>query len=62
MGKHLLGLVWGLPASFSLPSLASCRRALAKIGPPIGDRMARGSRLERAADYRVHAWPGHVSN
>src|SRR6186713_2956566 len=29
MDKHLLGLMWGLPASFALPSVAACRRALA---------------------------------
>ena len=33
MDKHLLGLVWGLPASFALPSVAACRRALALIRP-----------------------------
>ncbi len=27
------GLVWGLPTSFALPSVAACRRALAHIGP-----------------------------
>jgi hypothetical protein len=31
MDKHLLGLVWGLPSSFALPSVASCRRALANL-------------------------------
>ena len=40
MDKHLLGLVWGLPASFALPSVAACRRALAHIRP----------RLTRAAE------------
>jgi hypothetical protein len=34
MGKHLVGLVWDLPASFVLPSLAACRRALANVKPP----------------------------
>ena len=33
MDKHLLGTVWGLPASFALPSVAACRRALAVIRP-----------------------------
>jgi hypothetical protein len=33
MDKHLLGLVWGLPTSFALPSVAACRRALAHIRP-----------------------------
>ena len=33
MEKHLLGAVWGLPASFALPSVAACRRALALIRP-----------------------------
>jgi len=33
MDKHLLGVVWGLPASFVLPSVAACRRALAVIRP-----------------------------
>jgi len=33
MDKHLLGAVWGLPASFALPSVAACRRALALIRP-----------------------------
>jgi len=31
MGKKLLQLVWDLPASFSLPSPAECRRALTRI-------------------------------
>ena len=29
MDKHLLGLIWGLHASFALPSVAACRRAFA---------------------------------
>ncbi|MEO5845466.1 MAG: hypothetical protein ABIQ33_11570 [Caldimonas sp.] len=33
MDKHLLGMVWGLPASFALPSVAACQRALAHIRP-----------------------------
>ena len=33
MDKHLLRLVWGLPESFALPSVAACRRALTRIGP-----------------------------
>jgi hypothetical protein len=33
MDKHLLGAVWGLPATFALPSVAACRRALALIRP-----------------------------
>jgi len=33
MDKHLLGLVWGLPASFALPSVATCRRVLTHIRP-----------------------------
>jgi hypothetical protein len=33
MDKHLLGLVWGLPAWFALPSVPACRRALAQIRP-----------------------------
>jgi hypothetical protein len=33
MEKYLLGLVWGLPASFALPSVTTCRRALAQIRP-----------------------------
>jgi hypothetical protein len=33
MEKHLLGLVWGLPASFALPSVTTCRRVLAQIRP-----------------------------
>jgi len=33
MDKHLLKLVWGLPASFVLPSVATCRRALVYIRP-----------------------------
>jgi hypothetical protein len=33
MDKHLLGLVWDLPTSFALPSVAACRRALAHIRP-----------------------------
>ena len=33
MDKHLLGLVWGLPASFALPSVAACRRALTLMRP-----------------------------
>ena len=35
MDKRLLGLVWGLPASFALPSVAACRRALAVIRPAL---------------------------
>jgi hypothetical protein len=31
MDKHLLGLIWGLPSSFALPSVAACRCALADI-------------------------------
>jgi hypothetical protein len=34
MDKRLLGLVWDLPDSFSLPSAAACRRALARIQLP----------------------------
>jgi len=33
MTKHLVGLVWDLPASFVLPSVAACRRALAVANP-----------------------------
>jgi len=33
MDKHLLGMVWGLPASFALPSVGVCRRMLAHIRP-----------------------------
>ncbi|HSC64907.1 MAG TPA: hypothetical protein VLD35_14800 [Caldimonas sp.] len=33
MNKHLLGLVWGLPASFALPSVSACRRALVCMRP-----------------------------
>jgi len=33
MAKHLVRLVWGLPASFVLPSVATCRRALAPAKP-----------------------------
>jgi len=33
MDKNLLKLVWGLPASFVLPSVATCRRALLHIRP-----------------------------
>jgi hypothetical protein len=33
MTKHLVGLVWDLPASFLLPSVAACRRALAAVKP-----------------------------
>jgi hypothetical protein len=36
MGKHLVGLVWDLPASFVLPSLAACRRAIAYVKPRSG--------------------------
>jgi len=49
MDKHLLGLVWGLPTSFALPSVAACRRALAHIRPRLmqlqaADDARRGSR------------------
>jgi hypothetical protein len=49
MDKHLLGLVWGLPTSFALPSVAACRRALAYIRPRLTQLQAvddprRGSR------------------
>jgi hypothetical protein len=33
MGEKLLRLVWNLPTSFSLPSPAACRRALARMQP-----------------------------
>jgi len=36
MGKHLVGLVWDLPVSFVLPSLAACRRAIACVKPRSG--------------------------
>jgi hypothetical protein len=48
MDKHLLGLVWGLPASFALPSVATCRRALARITP-------RLTQLQAADDARRYA-------
>jgi hypothetical protein len=49
MDKHLLGLVWDLPTSFALPSVAACRRALVHIRPrlmqlPPADDARRGSR------------------
>ncbi|HEY2561692.1 MAG TPA: hypothetical protein VGI48_18425 [Caldimonas sp.] len=34
MDKHLVGLAWGLPPSFVLPSVAACRRALVAVKPP----------------------------
>ena len=40
MDKHLLGTVWGLPASFALPSVAACRRALALIRPLLAQLQA----------------------
>ena len=48
MDKHLLGLVWGLPASFALPSVAACRRALVHIQP-------RLEQLQLADDVRLPA-------
>jgi hypothetical protein len=42
MDKRLLGLVWNLPASFSLPSVAACRGALARIQLPGPAAPARG--------------------
>ena len=50
MEKHLLGMVWGLPASFSLPSVATCRRVLAQIRPRLiqlqaADAVRRSPRL-----------------
>ena len=50
MDKHLLGLVWGLPKSFALPSAAACRRALAHIRP-------RLLQLQAADDARRFARP-----
>jgi len=40
MDKHLLGLMWGLPASFALPSVAACRRALACLRTRLPQRQA----------------------
>jgi hypothetical protein len=50
MDKHLLGLVWGLPASFALPSVATCRRMLAHVRPRLmqlqaADRACRAPQL-----------------
>jgi len=50
MDKHLLGLVWGLPESFALPSVAVCRRALALIRP-------RLMQMQAADDARRFARP-----
>jgi len=50
MDKHLLGLVWGLPESFALPSVAACRRALAHIRP-------RLMQMQAADDARRFARP-----
>ena len=50
MDKHLLGLVWGLPSSFALPSVAACRRALVRIRP-------RLMQLQAADDARRFARP-----
>jgi len=47
MDKNLLGLVWGLPTSFALPSVADCRRAMALIGP----RLMQLQALTRPAAY-----------
>jgi hypothetical protein len=53
MDKHLLGAVWGLPASFALPSVAASRRALALIRPRLREleaaEAARYPRLAAAA-------------
>ena len=40
MDKNILGLVWGLPTSFALPSVADCRRAMALIGPRLAQLQA----------------------
>jgi hypothetical protein len=48
MDKHLLGAIWGLPASFALPSVAACRRALALIRPRLTQLKAAD-----AARYRL---------
>jgi len=50
MDKHLLGLVWGLPTSFALPSVAACRRALAHI-------RLRLMQMQAADDARRFARP-----
>jgi hypothetical protein len=50
MDKHLLGMVWGLPESFALPSVAACRRALAHIRP-------RLMQMQAADDARRFARP-----
>ena len=42
MDKNLLGMVWGLPAYFALPSVAACRRALAQIRPQLMQLQAGG--------------------
>jgi hypothetical protein len=50
MGKHLVGLVWDLPASFALPSLAACRRAVACArSRPATQQSAGGEMSDRAA-------------
>jgi len=53
MDKRLLGLVWGLPSSFVLPSVAACRRALAHIHP-------RLTQLQ-ATDRRRHPRPAYAA-
>ena len=50
MDKQLLRLVWGLPESFTLPSVAACRRALTRIGP-------RLVQMQAAKDARRFARP-----
>ena len=53
MDKHLLKVVWGLPVSFVLPSVATCRRALAHIRP-------RLTQLQ-ATDRRRFPRPAHAA-
>jgi len=54
MDKHLLGLVWCLPASFALPSVAACRRALAHIRPRLIHLQA-GDAARRYPRFAVQA-------
>ena len=54
MDKRLLGLVWGLPASFALPSVATCRRMLAHIRP----RLMQLQAADRARSAPQLAFPG----
>ncbi|HEX4236067.1 MAG TPA: hypothetical protein VH041_17410 [Caldimonas sp.] len=62
MGKHLVELVWDLPASFALPSLAACRRAVASVQRRAATwRSADGEISDPAAAARSVQLPRRVA-